>query len=85
MLILADRFVTNFQNLAQGLSSHPEINVKVLALSLLSFAYVRQAADVLNSWDDIRILPYCSTTMRSWHFRMPGLTKPSKADFRPTT
>ncbi|RKK96831.1 hypothetical protein BFJ68_g14252 [Fusarium oxysporum] len=72
--ILAGRSPDKFQSLVDDLASaHPEIKVKSLALDLNSFAQVRQAAELMNSWADvphidvlvnnagIMAVPYCLT------------------------
>lgn len=52
--ILAGRSPSKFQSLVDELaSSHPKIVVKTLALDLSSFAQVRKAAELVNSWVDI--------------------------------
>lgn len=54
VLILAGRSVSKMQGLIEELNTaHPTVNVKPLALNLMSFADVRKAADTLNSWADV--------------------------------
>ncbi|KXG49924.1 Short-chain dehydrogenase/reductase SDR [Penicillium griseofulvum] len=52
--IFAGRLISKMQGLVDQLSAaHPEIQVKCLALDLLSFASVRKAAETVNSWEDV--------------------------------
>lgn len=55
--ILAGRSVSKMQGLIEELvTTHPKMNVKPLALNLLSFADVRKAAEVVNSWADVPVI-----------------------------
>ena len=52
--ILAGRSIPKMQALIDELSlTHPEITVKPLSLNLSSFADVRKAAEIVNSWADV--------------------------------
>ncbi|KAF9873014.1 hypothetical protein CkaCkLH20_09524 [Colletotrichum karsti] len=54
VLILAGRSNSKLQPMADELNStHPAIVVKLLAMDLMSFSSVRQAAETVMSWDDI--------------------------------
>ncbi|KAL2289429.1 hypothetical protein FJTKL_01719 [Diaporthe vaccinii] len=54
VLVLAGRSVSKLQGLIEELNTlYPTVIVKSLALSLLSFADVRNAAETLNSWADV--------------------------------
>ncbi|KAL0932165.1 short-chain dehydrogenase reductase family [Colletotrichum truncatum] len=53
-LILAGRSVSKMQPVCDDLrSTHPDINVKLLSMDLMSFESVRQAAKAVMSWPDV--------------------------------
>lgn len=52
--IFAGRSISKMQGLVDELNTaHPVVQVKCLALDLLSFANVRKAAATVNSWEDV--------------------------------
>lgn len=54
MFIFAGRSTAKMQGLVDELeSTHPKIQVKTLALNLMSFADVREAAKTANAWTDV--------------------------------
>ncbi|KAL4942590.1 hypothetical protein BDV06DRAFT_159389 [Aspergillus oleicola] len=54
LIILAGRSTTKLQQTADSIkSSNPEVPVRLLTLDLGSLAAVRQAAEEVNSWDDV--------------------------------